>query len=56
MQNGNHKSSHEPDTLIICDKQRNGDWEGKIGLWFAPGPLQFLEDGVSPPVAMDGGE
>lgn len=22
------------DCLWTCDKQRNGDWEGKIGLWF----------------------
>lgn len=22
-----------PDFLLICDKQRNGGWEGRIGLW-----------------------
>jgi twinkle protein len=26
---------HEPDAMLICDKQRNGEWEGRIGLWFA---------------------
>lgn len=23
-----------PDTLLICDKQRHGEWDGKIGLFF----------------------
>lgn len=23
-----------PDTLIICDKQRHGEWDGKLGLFF----------------------
>lgn len=23
-----------PDTLLICDKQRNGEWDGNIKLWF----------------------
>jgi twinkle protein len=30
------------DCLLACDKQRNGDWEGKIGLWFDPGSFQYL--------------
>jgi twinkle protein len=24
----------DPDTLLIVEKQRNGEWEGKIALWF----------------------
>lgn len=52
LQAGNHKSAQEPDTLIICDKQRNGDWEGRIGLWFEPGSMQFVENGVSGPMEM----
>jgi len=31
-----------PDTLLICDKQRNGEWEGSIGLWFHRESQQFL--------------
>jgi len=40
---------HEPDAMLICDKQRNGEWEGKIGLWFDRESMQFLEsdDGYS---------
>ena len=32
----------EPDCLLICDKQRNGDWEGQIGLWFHRDSQQFV--------------
>lgn len=35
----------EPDTLLICDKQRNGEWEGQIGLFFDKNSQQFV--GVS---------
>lgn len=30
------------DCLWSCDKQRNGEWEGKVGLWFDPKSFQFL--------------
>jgi twinkle protein len=23
-----------PDSFLICDKQRNGEWEGRVGLWY----------------------
>jgi len=39
----------EPDCLLICDKQRNGDWEGSIGLWFDRDSQQFVgSSGASP--------
>lgn len=31
-----------PDALLICDKQRNGEWEGNIGLWFHKDSQQFV--------------
>lgn len=31
-----------PDCIVICDKQRHGEWEGKIPLWFQPESLQFM--------------
>jgi twinkle protein len=40
-------SLQDPDALILCDKQRNGEWEGRIKLWFAPESMQFVEDGVT---------
>lgn len=33
-----------PDSLLICDKQRNGEWEGNIGLYFDPETLAYRDD------------
>jgi len=33
----------EPDCLLGCYKQRNGEWEGKVKLWFEPRSLQFTD-------------
>lgn len=32
----------QPDAYLICDKQRNGKWEGTVGLWFCKNSNQFL--------------
>jgi twinkle protein len=32
-----------PDTFLITAKQRNGDWEGTLGLWFDKKSQQFKE-------------
>lgn len=34
---------NKPDAVLVCDKQRNGEWEGKILLWFDPASFQYLE-------------
>lgn len=31
------------DTLLICDKQRNGEWEGRVKLWFDPQSQKFSD-------------
>lgn len=31
-----------PDALLVCEKQRNGEWEGKVALWFDAGSQQYL--------------
>lgn len=31
-----------PDCLLICSKQRHGEWEGRIGLYFEPASLQYV--------------
>jgi twinkle protein len=41
-QAGGEVNDAEPDTKLICDKQRNGEWEGVIGLWFDPNSQQFV--------------
>ncbi len=39
---GKAVDDREPDALLICDKQRNGDWEGSIGLWFHRDSQQYV--------------
>lgn len=43
----------EPDALVICDKQRNGEWEGKVGLWFDRDSQQFKAAHSDTPVSFD---
>lgn len=45
-------STDEPDAKLICDKQRNGEWEGVIGLWFHPHSQQFLAAPADEPMAL----
>jgi len=42
----------EHDCLLICDKQRNGDWEGTIGLWFDRPSMQFVGEAGQPSLAL----
>ena len=42
----------DPDCLLICDKQRNGDWEGRIGLWFHRDSQQFVASHGEEPLLM----
>lgn len=36
-----NKPEEAPDVILNCDKHREGDWQGNIGLWFIPGCLQY---------------
>jgi len=49
---GKQVKDTDPDALLICDKQRNGEWEGWIGLWFDPVSQQFLGEHGAEPLAM----
>lgn len=42
-QNGGTDES-KPDAFVICDKQRHGEWEGRIGLWFDPSSMSYRGD------------
>jgi twinkle protein len=33
---GERVDEADPDALVVVDKQRNGDWSGRIALWFDP--------------------
>jgi twinkle protein len=37
----------EPDALVSVEKQRNGEWEGRVKLWFDEPSLRFLDDRTS---------
>lgn len=38
------KMLDKPDVLLVCDKQRNGEWEGRIGLWYHRASMQYCAD------------
>ena len=42
--NGGIPSLDEPDAMLMVAKQRHGEWEGPIKLWFHPASLQYLEN------------
>lgn len=39
---GDNTKDGQPDAMLICSKQRNGDWEGKSALWFDRASYQYL--------------
>lgn len=49
---GEELDDSQPDALLVCDKQRNGNWEGKVGFWFEPASLQFVESANRMPMDM----
>jgi twinkle protein len=40
----------QPDSMLICSKQRHGDWEGKVGLWLHHESMAFIETATSKPM------
>ncbi len=38
----NKEVEDSADALMIVDKQRHGEWEGRIGLWFDRGSMQYV--------------
>ena len=34
----------EPDALLVCEKQRDGDWEGNLNLYFCPHSERYYDD------------
>lgn len=51
-EDGKQVNEAEPDALLICDKQRHGEWEGKIGLWFHRDSMQYLGVQGEDPIAL----
>ena len=52
IQTGGSYQPTDPDALLIIDKQRNGEFEGKVGLWFDRDSMQYLETSHQQPVDM----
>jgi twinkle protein len=46
MQEG--KPGEGPDAILVCDKQRHGEWEGRVGLWFDPSSFAYRGDERQP--------
>lgn len=51
-ESGGEMNDNDPDTLLICDKQRNGEWEGTIGLWYERNSQQFVPNPGEGPMVM----
>lgn len=45
-----HELKEQPDCLVICDKNRHGEWEGKIALWYHAQSLQYTTDQRCKPI------
>ena len=40
---GDAAAAEEPDALVTVEKQRNGEWEGRVKLWFHEPSLRFVD-------------
>lgn len=49
------ETKKSPDALLICDKNRHGEWEGTTALWYHPQSLQYTGDSQCRPLDMVGG-
>jgi twinkle protein len=43
-------AADEADALLICEKQRNGEWEGRIALWFDKDSQQYRANAGAGPL------
>jgi twinkle protein len=50
MEQGAMSMAKDPDCLLICDKQRNGEREGRIKLWFDRESYQYTETDYNAPI------
>lgn len=48
------ETKKQPDALLICDKNRHGEWEGTTALWYHPQSLQYTGDKQCRPLDMIG--
>lgn len=53
---GKPQDEHDPDALLLCEKQRNGEWEGAVSLWFHKGAQQYCPTPSCQPLDLMGRE
>lgn len=44
------ETESKPDAMLVCDKNRHGEWEGNISLWYHPQSLQYTADSRRKPI------
>jgi twinkle protein len=44
------KDADDPNCILGCEKQRHGEFEGKLGFWFDPESQQYLERADATPI------
>lgn len=42
QENNNHEKDNEPDETLMVSKQRHGNWEGKVNLWWHEPSHQYV--------------
>jgi twinkle protein len=52
FQAGKKVAEQDPDAMLICEKQRNGEWEGRFNLWFDKASQQYLGAAGAAPLNM----
>ena len=53
LQGQDQKVMSEPDCVLNIDKQRNGEWEGTIGLWFSLPAMSYVEEAGGRPMRIE---
>jgi twinkle protein len=48
LESGRLDAMNEPDALVTVEKQRNGQWEGRVKLWFDESSLKFRDESGTP--------
>lgn len=54
-QAGKKTADGEPDAMLICEKQRNGEWEGRVSLWYDRDSQQYVGSPGASPLNFVGG-
>ncbi|GAA4321856.1 DnaB-like helicase C-terminal domain-containing protein [Pigmentiphaga soli] len=48
------ETAKKPDTLLLVEKNRHGEWEGRVPLWYLPESLQYVAAPFGRPIELVG--